>query len=198
MLVLITRFLRLAVVTALLGLCGCATIDDILSSSSSVDYKKGYDFDGIRTVSVACVMDPESDDAPMGPEDIERMDGALVRAIERKGLTVVDDPAAADAHVSWHVVAEEQSSLRGYNASANYQCWRCGPAISSTDVVTYTEGTFIVDIIDPALNQSVWRGIMKGRMAADGSTDMRDERLDQAAREMFAKFPPGFLIDGIY
>ena len=195
MLALISRFSRLAVVTALVGLCGCATIDDILSSSSSVDYKKGYDFDDIRTVSVACIMDPESGDVPLGSEDIERMDAALARAIQRKGLTVVDDPANADAHVSWHVVTEQQSSLRGYNASANYQCWRCGPAISSTDVVTYTEGTLVVDVIDPALKQSVWRGVMKGRMAADGSTDAR---LDKAAKEMFAKFPPGFLIDGIY
>ena len=113
-------------------------------------------------------------------------------------MSVVEDESEADAMVRWHVVTQEQSSLREYNADSYYQCWRCGPAISSASTVTYTEGTFVVDIIDKSLNKSVWRGVMKGRLAEARDGNIQQMRFDKAAREMLAKFPPGILIDGIY
>jgi hypothetical protein len=64
--------------------------------------------------------------------------------------------------------------------------------------VQYTQGTFVVDVIDPALSKSVWRGVMQGRLADVRASDIQQARFDKAAREMFAKFPPGILIDGIY
>ena len=198
MLVLIDKLARVVAAVSLLALCACTTIDDVLNSETKVDYKKGYDFDDIKTVTVACIIDTESDDSPLTEEQIERVDTALARAIERRGLTVVDNPAEADAQVSWHVVTQEQSSLRSYNAQSYYHCWRCGPAISSSQMQTYTEGTFVVDIIDPEISKSVWRGLIKGRLADATDADTQQSRFDKAAREMFAKYPPGFLIDGIY
>jgi hypothetical protein len=126
------------------------------------------------------------------------MNLALKQALDGRGIAVTDDPAGADAHVSWHVVAQEQSNLREYNAQSYYQCWRCGPAISTTTVESFTEGTFVVDVIDPTLSKSVWRGVMKGRLAGIKNVDVQQSRFDTAAREMFARFPPGLLIDGIY
>jgi hypothetical protein len=196
MLVLIDRISRLAVLAVTLSLCACATIDNIISANTRVDYKKGYEFDAIETVTVTCIMD--ADDAPLSPAEIERVDLALSRAIERRGITVVEDPASADAQVSWHVVTQEQSSMREYNAQAYYQCWRCGPAISSAEVKNYTEGTFVVDIIDKSLSKSVWRGVMKGRLAEEDRESLQQSDVDKAASEVFSKFPPGILIDGIY
>ncbi len=196
MLVLIDRIPRLAALAVVLSLCACSTIESIVNSNTRVDYKKNYDFDEIKAVTVACIMDAE--DGPLSPADIERVDLAIGRAMEQNGIAVVDDPAAADAEVSWHVVTQEQSSLREYNAQAYYQCWRCGPAISSAEVKTYTEGTFVVDIIDKSLSQSVWRGVVSGRMADEERDSIQQADLDKAAEEIFSKFPPGILIDGIY
>ncbi len=189
----------------LLSLCGmlvllggCSTIDDIISSNAKVDYKRGYDFDDIERVAVVCDMDAESCETPMSTGEIERMNIALRRALVRRNFVVVESPADADIVVSWHVVAQEQSNVREYNAEAYYQCWRCGPAISNTTVDTYTQGTFIVDMIDPALSKSVWRGVMQGRLARVSNVEVQQQRFDKAAREMFAKFPPGILIDGVY
>ena len=194
--VLIDRLSRLAVVLAVAALCACSTIESIVSSNTRVDYKKNYDFDDIKAVTVACIMDAE--EGPLSPADIERVDLAIGRALERNGIVVVEDPEAADAQVSWHVVTQEQSSLREYNAQAYYQCWRCGPAISSTEVKSYTEGTFVVDIIDTSISKSVWRGVVTGRMEEDDRDSIQQGDLDKAAEEIFAKFPPGILIDGVY
>lgn len=189
---------RIALAALVSALCACGTIDDILSSNAQVDYKKGYEFGDIKMVTVNCSMDGESEELPLTPGQIDRVDAAIIRALEGRGLTVVEDEEGADALVTWHVVTQEQSSLREYNAESYYQCWRCGPAISSASTVTYTEGTFVVDIIDRSLNKSVWRGVMKGRLAEVRGDNVQQMRFDKAAREMFAKFPPGILIDGIY
>ncbi len=177
-------------------LAGCTTIDDLIFSNARVDYKKDYDFDGIEVMSVSCGLAP--DDETLTPAQIERVNLALRRALEGRGMRVVDSETEAQARVSWHVVVKEQSNLREYNAQSYYQCWRCGPSISSTSTVTYTQGTFVVDVIDPDLSKSVWRGVMQGRLADVSSSDAQQKRFDKAARQMFVKFPPGVFIDGIY
>ena len=186
----------IALLLAGLLLTGCSTIDEIFFSDAKVDFKRNYDFDYIQSVSVACGMDLESEDMPVSLAEVDSINQALARAIEQQGLTVVGDPATADARVSWHVVVEEQSNVREYNAQAYYQCWRCGPAISSSSQVTYTEGTFIVDIIDPGLSQSVWRGVIQGRLPDVGSAEVEQKRFDAIATEMFDRFPPTVLFDG--
>ena len=192
----VTRIVALLVFTVLLP--SCSTIDDIIFSDVKVDYKRGYEFDDIKRVHVACGMDLDSEDLPISLAQIQRINAALVKAIEERGMTVVSDHGDADAELSWHVVAEEQSNVREYNAQAYYHCWRCGPAISSTSEITYTQGTFIVDIIDPDVTQSVWRGVMRGRLAEARNADVQQQRFDKTARQMMAKFPPGLLIDGVY
>ncbi|MEM0954097.1 MAG: DUF4136 domain-containing protein [Pseudomonadota bacterium] len=177
---------------------GCTTIDDIISSDVKVDHKKDYDFRGIERVSVSCNADRCVGEQALPPETLERIDQSVRTALEGRGLEVVDDAAAADVQVSWYVVVQETSNVREYNAEAYYQCWRCGPAISNTVVETFTAGTFIVDMIDPSLSKSVWRGVMQGRLAGVSNPNVQQQRLDQAARQMFSKFPPGILIDGVF
>ena len=75
-----------------------------------------------------------------------------------------------------------------YNRYAMYNCYNC---MNNTDVrvTDYTQGTFIVDMVDPAKNRSVWRSVtqskMKGEMLKDQST------IDSAARLVLKDFPPG-------
>ena len=188
--------IRCLVLAASALLVACSTIDDIISSRARVDYKKDYDFDTIKVMNVSCGLAPE--DETLTPGEIERINNALRRVLEQQGMTVVGEGEAADAQVSWHVVVKEQSNLREYNAQSYYQCWRCGPAISSTSTVTYTEGTFVVDIIDPVLSKSVWRGVMRGRLAELGNAGSQQASFDKAAEEMLARFPPGGFFERIY
>ncbi len=191
------RFLVLILMLTVSSLlASCTTIDDLIFSNARVDYKKDYDFDSIEVLSVSCGLAP--DDDTLSPGQIERVNLALTRALEGRGMKVVSGDEETDAQVSWHVVVKEQSNLREYNAQSYYQCWRCGPSISSTSTVTYTQGTFVVDMIDPQLSKSVWRGVMQGRLADVNSSNAQQKRFDKAARQMFVKFPPGVFIDGIY
>jgi hypothetical protein len=80
----------------------------------------------------------------------------------------------------------------GYNRYAMYSCWSCMPMQTDVSVQNYTEGTFIVDMIDPDLRQSVWRGVTKSKLRGhSGNEDgNKQEAYNEAATVIFAEFPP--------
>ncbi len=59
---------------------------------------------------------------------------------------------------------------------------------TEVSVQNYTEGTFIVDLIDPALKQSVWRSVIQSRLKEKSQPDQ--SKFDAAADAIFAAFPP--------
>ena len=171
-----------------------------------VDYKSDYNFMGVKTVAFYKNSGEVSGDNPLRLSDMqrERIDTALARALELKGLQVIEDTSQADMLMSWHLTTQHKTDVRTYqspsygayggvgyhpyNRYSRYSCWSCAPTQTEVRVQDYTEGTFIVDMIDPALKQSVWRGVTQSRLKADVEQDQA--RYNEAAERMFASFPP--------
>lgn len=190
----------LAALTALI-LASCATEPP----KPVVDYKQDFDFRGIRTVAFLPQSGGASGDSPRAfISDIvaNRIDNGIANAMTAKGITVVEDPRQADAWITWHLVAQEKTDIRtyntgptygayyggyrGYNRRAYYNCWNCGTDVR---VRQYTQGTFFVDIIDPARKQSVWRSTIQSKLK--GEQPSRDQAdYDAAAGRILAAFPP--------
>jgi len=76
----------------------------------------------------------------------------------------------------------------GYNRYSAYNCWSCAPTRTEVSVQNYTQGTFIVDMIDPELQKSVWRGVTQSRLKGQHSEDQG--KYNAAATAIFAAFPP--------
>jgi hypothetical protein len=126
--------------------------------------------------------------------------------LESKGLRVVEDQSQADALVNWHLATQEKADVRTYNTGSSmsmgmgmgmggyghynrasmYNCWNCGG--TEVSVHNYTEGTFIVDVIDPALQQSVWRSVTQSRLK--GKIKKDPAAIKEAALKIMAAFPP--------
>jgi uncharacterized protein DUF4136 len=75
--------------------------------------------------------------------------------------------------------------------SAHYsRCWHCTSANNtSVRVRQYTQGTIIVDMIDPKRQLSVWRSILdkpRGEQREESLAQGREER----AKALFSEFPP--------
>jgi len=171
-------------------LAACTTI---IPERAKIDYKKGYDFERIETVAFVAHDGDACFAADISLDEARRIDGILALSVSKRGLTVLDDPAQADALIDWHLVTEAKQDVRSYNAQSYYQCWRCGPSISDVSVTPYTMGTLIVDFIDPELSKSVWRGSMKGRVPDRDHPAEREARFTEAADKIFSRYPPGFL-----
>ncbi len=169
-----------------------------------IDYKSDYDFRQIKTFSFQPQSGGASGDSPkafISDMVVNRMNLAFERAMQAKGLSFVEDPNQADALLSWHLVAQEKTDVRtyntgptyggyyggyrGYNRAAFYNCWNCGTNVT---VRNYTQGTFIVDIIDPKLQQSVFRSVIESRLKGEDSREQAD--YDVAASHIMKGFPP--------
>ena len=167
-----------------------------------LDYKHGYDFGNAKTVAFFEDSGLVSGDNPMQLSDIqrERINSAIRTTVENKGLSFVDDTAQADLLLSWHLNTQHQTDIHsykvpgrygyfgGYNRYSFYNCWSCG--INETEVTSrnYTQGTFILDFIDPVAKQSVWRGVTESRLR--GKQERDQVIYNEAAAAILAAYPP--------
>ncbi len=193
----LTTSLGLLSATLLLGACAS-------TPTPVVDYKQDYDFSGVQKVGFYKGSGQVSGDNPMQLSDFqkERIDDALILSLRNKGLTVVDDPAEADLLLSWHLGVQDKTDVRtyetpaygagygrygGYNRYSMYSCWNC--TNTEVRVSNYTEGTFIIDMIDPAINKSVWRSVTQSKLKGKKDEDEPGE-INEAADRVLAGFPP--------
>tara|TARA_R110002110_G_scaffold415860_1_gene658741 strand:+ start:66447 stop:67070 length:624 start_codon:yes stop_codon:yes gene_type:complete len=191
-------------------LVAAALITTACSSGPSkpvIDYKSDYDFSGIQKIAFYDESGDVTGDNPLQLSDFqkERIDDALAFALQNRGYQIVDSAADADLLVSWHLVTQNKTDVRsypttsvgmgvgygpygGYNRYSMYNCWGCMGGGSDVSVSNYTQGTFIVDLIDPSLRKSVWRGTTESRMKGEHAADQ--DKYNAAATRIFASFPP--------
>jgi len=193
----------LVTITFALFLAGCASGPP----KPTVDYKKDYNFTQVKKIALYTQSGQVSGDNPLQLSDIQRdrIDNALTYALGNRGFQIVDDAGQADMLVSWHLVTQHKTDVRtyqspsygasmgygrygGYNRYSMYNCWSCAPTRTEVSVQNYTQGTFIVDMIDPKMNKSVWRGVTQSRLKGKHSEDQG--KYNEAATAIFASFPP--------
>ena len=190
------------------GLCLALFLAACASSppKPEVDYKADYNFSNIKKLAFYKGSGDVTGDNPLQLSDFqkERVDDALQFALENKGMQFVSDPAEADMLVSWHLVTENRTDVRTYetpayggayyggygryNRYSMYNCWSCMPTQTEVSVKNYTQGMFIVDMIDPQLRKSVWRSVIQSKLK--GKHDADQGKYNEAATVIFASFPP--------
>lgn len=168
-----------------------------------VDFMPGYNFSQVKTVAFYKDSGDVSGDNPLQLSDMQRnrINEALAQSLDKKGLVFVADPAKADLMISWHLATQNKTDVRTYqsagyggvgyspyNRYSRYNCWSCMPSQTEVSVQNYTQGTFIVDMIDPALQQSVWRGVTQSKLKGEVNQDQG--KYNEAADRIFASFPP--------
>ena len=104
------------------------------------------------------------------------------RAFEARGY--VYSPANADLAVAYYASAAPAMDIRTFDYGYD---WRGFPR-QYVDVVQYTQGTVIIDVIDPATHKLLWRG--QGVAAVDTDPNKFARELRKAVDAIVAKFPP--------
>lgn len=197
----IQRGLILLAMTTLLMACASGP------PKPTVDYKQDYNFMGVKKIGFYRESGQVTGDNPLQLSDIqrERIDAALTYALGNRGFQIVDDPAQADMLLSWHLVTQNKTDVRTYetpaygagygysrygyyNRYSAYNCWSCTPTRTEVSVQNYTQGTFIVDMIDPKMKKSVWRAVTQSKLKGNHSEDQG--KYNEAATAIFTSFPP--------
>ena len=176
----------IAAAATLLLVAACSSTPSL---EARTDYNREYDFSGVSRIAIQPVQRANLAAVRISDMQVARMNAAFSDALQARGLEVVDNNAEADLLMTWHLVTEERTDVRTYNTSSMYNCWRCGPVMSDVSVRQYTQGTLIVDMIDPMRNRSVWRSIVQSRLRQTDAEQAEALR-NEAARASFAQFPP--------
>jgi hypothetical protein len=161
--------------------------------TATMDFDSGFDFSGVRKIAIQSLDRTVSSTADVSDIQAGRLNQSLTDELSRRGYEVVPDNADADMLLTWHLVTQERTQVRTYNAmSARYNaCWTCGPTSSdSVRVTQYTRGTLIVDLLDPVRMQSVWRSIFESRMREQRDLEQAAETRRTAVEAIFVEFPP--------
>lgn len=103
------------------------------------------------------------------------------RAFESRGY--VYSPDRADLDVAYYALAKPVTDIRTFNYGYD---WRGFPR-QYVDVVQYEQGTVIIDVIDPATHQLIWRG--QGSAPVDQDPSRYIAVLRKAVDKVVEKFP---------
>ena len=176
------------------GLAALALLTLVAACSTPLeavmDFDERYDFSGVKKIGYIPIDRAAANAALLSDMDINRITAALNDELQRKGFSIASNNQEADLLMSWHLVTQERTDVRTYNSMSYYNCWRCGPTVSDVSVRQYTQGTFIVDMIDPMRNQSVWRSTIESRLNSTSTAGEDDSLRREAAMAAFAQFPP--------
>jgi hypothetical protein len=137
------------------------------------------------------IIDPLVDNDLM----YKRVQRSVEAELAALGFVKAEGDEGADFFITYHVSAETKLSVTSFHGSYGYYpCWGgCygygyghGRDIS---VRQYKQGTFMLDIIDPASSELIWRGVA-GRRLSSGTPQERDAYVQEIVSAILAAFPP--------
>jgi hypothetical protein len=121
--------------------------------------------------------------APQKPETIadQQIRASITQDLAQKGITEVTT-GTPDFLVSYHVRERQQASVTPYTGWG----WGWG-YYGGGDVTIYTEGTLVVDFIDPTTNQVFWRGTASSVLENPNQPNLA--KIDTAVSKLIAQYP---------
>jgi hypothetical protein len=160
--------------TLLLGFLALALVGCGASVSSTVT--PGANLGRYRTYTF--LTPPYRAGQPESPGEQE-LRTALRQDLAQKGLAEAQPGQTPDFHIAYHVKEQQKLDVD----TVGYGFWGLGGG----DVYTYTEGTIIVDFVDPQTKQVFWRGTASD--VVDNPSSPKLSKIDAAVSKMVKRYP---------
>jgi hypothetical protein len=159
------------------------------------DYAKGAEFARYQAFAWATPSHPESDDPRLAnPLLHERIHAAVEDGLRARGFRLVN-AAEADLLMRYHTAVRSRVEYQrsGVTIGTGYYSGRVGYGLAldypygSRD---YDEGTLIIDFLDPATGDLVWRGTGVRPLEETPTPERRDEIVRDVVERILAQYPP--------
>ena len=167
-------------VIAALFLAGCSSI------TVNQDYDPAYDFNKLKTYGFI----PITEDAGIDQLNATRLGDAIKANLTAKGYTLAEN---ADFGIALFFTKDTKTSIQstgGYGYGYGYGYRGYGGMGGSTYVTQYEEGTLVIDFVDMAKQELVWRGVGTGAVSESPSVEERTEKINNAVTQILEQFPP--------
>ena len=141
----------------------------------------------IRASEEELQSDPEGPFARNSLLD-KRIRAAVNQKLETRGFRYAEG-GESDFRVNYHVTFKDKVTGSGSNFGYTGRYYRGNFSSGfNWSVRQYQEGTIIIDIVDRAKDQLVWRGWVASRNR-DGNYD--EAEINHAVNQILMRFPPG-------
>jgi len=172
----------LSICALALLLSGCASGPTIVANTNP-----GTDFSAFKTYNFIQPLGTDRSGGVRTPLS-SRLVSSMNRELISRGMSLSDSP---DLLVDFVVSAEDRIDIRQTPTHTVHRShWNRGfstwPTYSTT-VRQYTEGSLIIDLIDPATNTLVGEGGAQQRI---GNTDFTQQQIDEIVGKVMAKMMP--------
>jgi len=152
------------------------------------DHDPAADFARLRTYG--WLQKPS--DTPRDPRiDNDLLDSRVHSAVNdelvARGYHEAPNP---DFRVTYHVMLSNKLDVQSFPTYYGYGLGRVGVASSDVRVEQYEVGTLLLDVVDGAKNELVWRGSAQARIDPDRSPQERTKLIRDAVHQMLERFPP--------
>lgn len=164
-------------------LAGCASSPDI-----TVDYSPDFHSKNVSSYYLALGTD-------YGNLSDQRIIAAINTQLESRGL-VAAPKDQAEVWVSYHVVTQDRTKVSSYNTMNSYGGyghgygsyygggWGTSPEVR---VRQYTNGTLLIDLINPKTNKTVWRGTGTANISTKRTSDEKVALVDSYVAAIIEK-----------
>ncbi|WP_404339565.1 DUF4136 domain-containing protein [Pseudoalteromonas mariniglutinosa] len=176
---------NLLIATAVLLLSACAKTPDW-------DYDKSTNFSNYKTFAwmPSASLTKNVNNYQISPLMEKRVREAVNNELQRQNMQLVD-VAQADVLINYHASVDTKIDVDtvniGYGARWNY--WGMGYNTQTT-TREYEVGTLILDVVDRASNQLVWRGAKEGRLKKNQTPEQRTQIVNETVAKILSNFPP--------
>jgi hypothetical protein len=175
------------------AVAGCA------ATNTRTDFDPSADFSTYHTYYWAGGKDVSGSGTLENTLVDKRIKNIIGERLSAKGLREVSEDTEPDLAVLYWIAAKDKVSVQTLSSSAMpsrvvwsrydpYWGGRWGRTYDEVVVRNYTEGTLIVDLIDAAKMQLVWRAYLV--QTVDKDPQKTAARTEANAVAAFAKFPP--------
>ena len=156
---------------------GCAP-----SISVRTDYHPGTNFSVYKTVTIS---DAKTE---LDPFIAERIRQAVAAQLAAKGVTRV--PSDGDLVMHAHVRLRTDTTVSTWSGGWGYGYYGGGYGGNYVDVRNVRVGTLVVDLVDRAKGEAVWRGIAEGTIDQNSTPQGSEAHINAAVEKLFREYPP--------
>jgi hypothetical protein len=153
--------------------CGCAP-----SITVRTDFHPGTDFSVYRTVTIS---DAKTE---LDPFIAERIRLAVAGQLAAKGISRV--PSDGDLVMHAHVRMRTDTTVGTWSGGWGYGYY----GGSYVDVRNVRVGTLVVDLVDRAKGEAIWRGIAESTVDQSATPQESEQHINAVVEKMFRDFPP--------
>jgi len=177
------------------GLAACAPVE------VSTDYSSKVDFGSFKTYAWY------TEDINISRDSKQQLDAALDKLIRaeiesRLGSKGFSRSESGDVDFLVNYVVSSQTRIdlqtyHTYSGNSSDFVYTRGDGVqfgnfeaSESDHYEYREGTLMIDVIDPATDKMMWRGVAEKRLDGELTDEQRAALVSEVVKKTLGQFPP--------